>query len=130
MVENKDAESLKETENINLKIYYTGDTLMDSGMKEVSVPLPSSAKVWLIKEVLFSTEDLQFRRSDGVKQFVECSRTYDDILGNMDRIISASIVNEKQKKAIMGLINDVLWRALLEDNAHGNDFLTSAKRDV
>lgn len=130
MVENKDAESLKETENINFKIYYNGDTPMDSGMKEVSISLPSSAKTWLIKEVMFSTEDLQFRRSDGVRQFVECVGAYEEILDNIDRIISASIVNEKQKKAIMGLINDVLWRALLEDKAHGNDFLTPAKRDI
>lgn len=124
MVDNKDAESLKETENIKLKIYYSGDTPAISGVKEVSISIPEQAKVWLVKEVIFS-ENNTSRKTDWIRQFVECATAYDTISKEMERIVSASIVNEKQKKAILELISKCLDGALLEDKAHEGDFLSS-----
>ena len=116
MADNK-ATALKEAKNIKIKVYYTGDTLTDSGVEEWEhnlEPLDSEHRPWLFK---FYPDN----NSPACVQFVNSLTVYRSISRGLSEILDAVIVNTKQREALDKLVDHLLWGELGNDAAHEED---------
>ena len=117
MADNK-ASALKDAEsNIKLKIYYSGTTPAESGVKELEYnlePLGENHFPWLFK--YYPNKDLK-----GCAQFVSSRAAYQNISKGLAEILDAVIVNTKQRDALDKLVDHLLWEKLCDDNANEGD---------
>jgi hypothetical protein len=113
MADNK-AEALKEANSkYQLKVYYSGPTLEESGQSEVVLDnLDYKHRPWLIK----------FYTKDGVcHQFADTLGVYRKISQDMAAILDAVIVNAKQRQAVDKIVDDMLLNYLGTDVAGERD---------
>lgn len=116
MADNK-ATALKEAKNIKIKVYYTGETPIDSGVEEWEYnlePLDNEHRPWLFK---FYPDG----NSSTCAQFVNSLTVYRSISRGLSAILDAVIVNTKQREALDKLVDHLLWGELGSDAAHEND---------
>lgn len=112
MADNK-ANALKEAKNTKLKVYYSGDTPEESRHTEVYVDaLDNNHTPWLFK---FYTKD------GSCYQFADTLGVYRVISRDLDQILDAVIVNNKQREAVDKIISKMLLNYLGEDMAGEKD---------
>ena len=112
MADNK-ANALKEAKNTKLKVYYSGDTPEESGHTEVYIDvLDNKHRPWLMK----------YYTKDGLcHQYADTLGVYRVISRDLEQILDAVIVNNKQRAAIDKIISKMLLDYLGTDMAGEKD---------
>lgn len=119
MADNK-AQALKDAEsesNIKIKVYYSGETPAECGVKEWEYnlePLGGEHTPWLFK--YYPDKDQK-----NCAQFVNSLAVYRSISRGLAEILDAVIVNTKQREALAKLVDKLLWGELGSDNANEGD---------
>ena len=121
MADNK-ATALKDASesNIKLKVYYNGDTPIDSGVEEWEYnlePLDAKHIPWLFKYYPDKSQGL-------CVQYVNSLAVYKEISRGLSNILDAVIVNTKQREALDKLVDHMLWGDLGHDRSMENDAIT------
>lgn len=119
MADNK-AKALKDAEaesNIKIKVYYSGETPAECGVKEWEhnlEPIGRKNIPWLFK--YYPDKDQK-----NCVQFVDSLAMYRSISRGLAEILDAVIVNTKQREALDRLVDHLLWEKLGSDNANEGD---------
>jgi len=119
MADNK-AKALKDAEansNIKIKVYYSGETPAECGVKEWEhnlEPIGGKNIPWLFKYY-------PDKNQKSCAQFVNSLAVYRSISIGLAEILDAVIVNVKQRDALARLVDHLLWGELGSDNANEGD---------
>lgn len=122
MADNK-AKALKEANSkYQLKVYYDGMSLDESGVSEAHIePLDSKHRPWLIK----------FYTSEGVcHQYADTMGICRKISQDLAQVLDAVIVNTKQRAAVDKIIDKILFDYLCTDMANEKDAIEDPCEEV
>lgn len=122
MADNK-AEALKEANSkYQLKVYYDGVSLDESGVSEAHIePLDSKHRPWLIK----------FYTSEGTcHQYADTMGVYRKISQDLAQVLDAVIVNTKQRAAVDKIIDKILFDYLCTDMTNEKDAIEDPCEEI
>ena len=113
MADNKADTALKEANPIDtLRVYFSGETVVDCGHTVVNVPQLSEGKhPWLIK--WYTDEKI-------CHQFLDAGTLYKTLSRELSIVLDAVIVNSKQRESVSLLIDKTLHEVLMRDKANEN----------
>ena len=116
MAEDKANKALAQANPINtIKVYLSGGTPSECTHHVVEVPsLEKDTHPWLVKWYTSETT---------CHQFVDAGKVYAHISRELDTLLDAVIVNNKQRESVSRLVDKTLYDMLMRDRANGNDIV-------